>query len=89
VLPGSSICGLSFREGVDEGRATPRTSRPVRTSERTIKVTVAGLFVDAADETAAVAIITEDSIKQILIFMFYFSVTQTKSDATFNVIISA
>jgi hypothetical protein len=54
-----------------------------------MKVTVAGLFRDAADETAAVAIITEDSIKQILIFMFYLSVTQIKSGATFNVIISA
>lgn len=61
----------------------------MRASERTIKVTVAGVFVDAADETAAVAIITEASIKQIRIFMFYFSVTQIKSDAIFNVIISS
>jgi len=71
------------------GRATLRTSRPVRTSERTIKVTVAGVFVDAADETAAVAMITEDSIKQFLIFMFYFCVTQIKSGVIINVIISA
>jgi hypothetical protein len=44
-------------------------------SERTITITEAGLLTVAADKKAALAVITEDSIKHFLIFMFYFSAT--------------
>src|SRR2546429_7170548 len=73
---GSSICGSDFPAIARDGFATLRTSLPVRASERTTKVTPRGLFKEAADRTAAFAKITEDSIKQFRIFMFYFCVTQ-------------
>jgi hypothetical protein len=72
---GNSISGAAFSGILRPGRAKLRTSRPVRMSERTITITEAGLLTVAADKKAALAVITEDSIKHFLIFMFYFSAT--------------
>jgi hypothetical protein len=38
-------------------------------------VTAAGLLVEAADKEAAMAKVNENSIKHLLIFMFYISAT--------------
>ena len=73
-----------------DGLATLRTSLPVRTSERTTKVTVAGLLKEAANSPTALTRVTEDSIKQIRILMFYFSATAlTGAGHPYNGIISA
>jgi hypothetical protein len=85
---GSSICGADFMALAGDGLATLRTNLPVRASERTTKVT-GGLFNEAADRTTAFAKITEDSIKQFRIFMFYFCVTQLTRWHSYNVIIFA
>src|SRR5579863_3807793 len=86
---GNSICGAVFFGSGTGVFDTLRTNRPVRASARTTKVTVAGLFTGAACATAALKIITEDSIKQFLILMFYFSVTELTPFHFYNVIISA
>ena len=72
---GNSICGSAFSGTGRTGRAKLRTSRPECMSERTITRTGAGLLTVAADNKAAFAMITEDSIKHFLIFMFYFYAT--------------